>query len=231
MGSAFVPAIGHIAESNYAIVLASWIGSFTVLICVLGIAKRLRDTFALLIVGLMFGSFTSAFVTVLSVFSSAEQLQKFAFWSLGNLGNLSWSSVLLLSLSTILGLAASIYCLKPLDALLLGEHYAASLGVQFRKIRLIIILATSILAGTITAFAGPIAFVGLASPHLARLLFNTGSHRIIFWGSLLVGAILLIFCDMLSQVGRDITLPINAVTSIIGAPIVIWLLIRKKTLS
>lgn len=231
MGSVIIPGANYLAENSYTIVLAAWLGSFVVLICVLAIAGKLRDTFALLIVGLMFGSFTSAFVTVLSFFSTAEQLQKFTFWSLGNLGNLSWPSISLLAASILIGLAGSIYCLKPLDALLLGENYAASVGVQFKKVRLIIIISTSILAGTITAFVGPIAFVGLASPHLAKLLCNTGSHRIIFWASLLVGGILLIFCDLLSQIGGDLTFPINAVTSIVGAPIVIWLLVRKRTFS
>lgn len=231
MGSALFPSLLVISGSAAAIVAASWVGSFLVLLAVMAVAERLRDTLAILIVGLMFGSFASAFVSVLTYFSTAEQLQKFAFWSMGNLGNLSWTSVLTLSGATTLGLAAAVYCIKPLDALLLGENYATSLGIPFQQLRLIIIMATSILAGTVTAFAGPIAFVGLAAPHIARLLLQTGSHRTLFWATLLVGAIIMLVCDLLSQVGRDFTLPINAVTSIIGAPVVIWLLIRKRSFS
>ena len=123
----------------------------------------------------------------------------------------------------------SFISIKPLDALLLGESYAKSLGVNFKKSRLIIILATSILAGSITAFAGPIAFIGLAVPHIAKLLFQTSNHFVLFWSTLLLGAIVMLCCDTIAQVpGNDITLPINAITSVMGAPVVIWLLVRKK---
>lgn len=230
MGSAFLPGfVGSFLISSYGIILASCLGSLLVLLAVLIVSQRLRDTAAILIVGLMFGSFTTAFVGVLTYFSTAEQLQKFTFWSLGNLGNLSWASVLILSLSVLIGLLLSLISLKSLDALLLGENYAKSLGLNYRKMRLIIIFATSILAGSITAFAGPIAFVGLAVPHIAKLVFQTSNHFILFWATLLVGATIMLFCDIVSQVpGSELTLPINAITSIIGAPVVIWLLVRKQ---
>ena len=213
------------------IILASCLGSFLVMLLVLIISQRLRDTATILIVGLMFSSFTSAIVSVLTYFSSAEQLQKFTFWSMGNLGNLSWQNIFVLFISVLLGLLMSLLSIKSLDALLLGENYAKSMGLNVKKSRYIIIIATSILAGSITAFAGPIAFVGLAVPHLAKLLFQTSNHKILFWSTILIGGILMLFCDMISQLpGLDFTLPINAITSIIGAPIVIWLLIRKKNL-
>ena len=184
---------------------------------------------AILIVGLMFGSFTSSFVGVLAYFSSAEQLQKFTFWSMGNLGNLSWESILILTIVIFLGLTISLASIKPLNALLLGENYAKSLGLNYNKSRLVIILATSILAGSITAFAGPIAFIGLAVPHLAKLIFHTSNHSVLFWATLLIGSSLMLLCDLISQMpGGDFTLPINAITSIIGAPVVIWLLVRKR---
>jgi len=185
----------------------------------------------ILIVGMMFSSFTSAIVGVLTYFTSAEQLQKYTFWSMGSIGNVSWQNILILTIAVILGLLLSLVSLKPLDALLLGENYARSMGLNISKTRYIIIIATSILAGSITAFAGPIAFIGLAVPHLAKLLFQTSNHKILFWSTLLIGAIIMLFCDMVSQLpGFDFTLPINAITSIIGAPIVIWLLVRKKSL-
>ncbi len=183
----------------------------------------------LLIVGLMFGSFTSAIVGTLTYFSSAEQLQKFTFWSLGNLGNLSWNSILILFCCVLIGLLLSLFSIKPLNSLLLGENYAKSLGLNYSKSRLIILLATSILAGSITAFVGPIAFIGLAVPHIAKLVFQTSNHGILFWSTLIFGAMTMLICDTISQVpGGDFTLPINAITSIFGAPIVIWLLVRKR---
>lgn len=230
LGAGFLPeSVASLLLSSYGIVLASSLGSFLVLMAVLVVSYRLRDTMAILIVGLMFGSLTSAIVGTLSYFSTAEQLQKFTFWSLGNLGNLSWTSILVLLICVLIGLLLSLFSIKPLNALLLGENYARSLGLNYKKARLIIIFATSVLAGSITAFAGPIAFIGLAVPHIAKLVFQTSNHVVLFWSTLLFGASIMLVCDSISQVpGGDITLPINAVTSIFGAPIVIWLLIRKK---
>ncbi|MEZ7499931.1 iron ABC transporter permease [Flavobacterium sp. Arc3] len=230
LGAAFLPqSIASIMMSSYGIVLASSLGSFLVLMAVLAVSYRLRDTMAILIVGLMFGSLTSAIVGTLTYFSTAEQLQKFTFWSLGNLGNLSWTSIGILFVCVLLGLFLSLFSIKPLNALLLGENYARSLGLNYKKTRLIIIFATSVLAGSITAFAGPIAFIGLAVPHIAKLVFQTSNHTILFWSTLLFGASIMLICDSISQVpGGDITLPINAVTSVFGAPIVIWLLVRKR---
>ena len=230
LGAALLPPfLATLLLSSYGIILASSLGSFTVLLAVLAVSHRLRDTMAILIVGLMFGSLTSAIVGTLTYFSTAEQLQKFTFWSLGNLGNLSWTSISLLTICVAIGLLLSLFSIKPLNSLLLGENYAKSLGLNYKKSRLIIILATSILAGSITAFAGPIAFIGLAVPHIAKLVFQTSNHTILFWSTILFGAIIMLICDSISQLpGSDLTLPINAVTSIFGAPIVIWLLIRKR---
>ncbi|MCC9071492.1 iron ABC transporter permease [Flavobacterium sp. F-65] len=223
------PFLNTIVLSSYGIVLASTLGSISVLFLVLLVSQRLRNTMAILIVGLMFGSFTSAIVGVLTYFSSAEQLQKFTFWSLGSLGNLSWSSIVVLAISVSIGLLLSASSIKPLNALLLGENYAKSMGLNFKKTRLIIILATSILAGSVTAFAGPIAFIGLAVPHIAKLTFRTSNHVVLYWSTLFYGGIIMLFCDIASQLpGLETTLPINAITSIIGAPVVIWLLVRKR---
>lgn len=230
MGATFLPmGLSTVLLSSFGIILASSLGSFLVLLAVLAVSQRLRDTMAILIVGLMFASLTSAIVGTLTYFSTAEQLQKFTFWSMGNLGNLSWSSIVILSVCVVIGLLLSLVSIKPLNALLLGENYARSLGINYKRTRLIIILATSILAGSITAYAGPIAFIGLAVPHIAKLVFQTSNHTILFWSTLLFGAIIMLICDSISQLpGSDLTLPINAVTSIFGAPIVIWLLIRKR---
>ena len=230
LGASLLPiSLSEFFLSSFGIIIASSLGSFFVLISVLVIAKRLRDTMTILIVGLMFGSLTSAIVGSLTYFSSAEQLQKFTFWSLGNLGNLTWNSIGILTCCVTLGILLSVFSIKPLNALLLGENYARSLGINYKKTKYIILFATSILAGSITAFVGPIAFVGLAVPHIAKLVFQTSNHKILFWSTLLFGAIIMLICDSITQIpGTEITLPINAITSIFGAPIVIWLLVRKR---
>lgn len=230
LGSGVLPIfISTFFLSSYGLVLASSLGSFLVLMAVLIVSQKLKDTMAILIVGLMFGSFTSAIVSVLSYFTTAEKLQKFTFWSMGSISNLSWNEISLLTVFIAIGIGMSFLVIKPLNALLLGEKYAQSIGINYKKTRFIIILATSILAGSITAFAGPIAFIGLAVPHMTKLVFQTSNHFILFWGTLLIGAIVMLLCDTIAQVpGNDITLPINAITSVIGAPIVIWLLVRKK---
>lgn len=226
MGGSFLPVF---LRSDYGIVLASALGSFLVLMAVLVVSQKLRDTMAILIVGLMFGSFTSAIVSVLSYFSTAQELQKFTFWSMGSLSHVTGSSLWILSGCCLLGILISIFSIKPLNALLLGENYAKTLGLNFNRTRMLIILATSILAGGITAFVGPIAFIGLAVPHMAKLLFQTSNHHTLFWSTLLLGAITMLVCDSIAQVpGSDYTLPINAITSVVGAPIVVWLLVRKR---
>lgn len=232
LGAGILPiSLANFLLSSYGIILASCLGSFMVLLMVLSISKFLRDTMTILIAGLMFSSFASAIVSILTYFSSAEKLQKFTFWSMGSIGNISWPNLLILFIAICIGLLISLFSIKSLDGLLLGENYAKSLGLNIKKSRRMIILATSILAGSITAFAGPIAFIGLAVPHLSKLIFQTSNHLILFWSTIIIGAIIMLFCDMVSQMpGFDFTLPINAITSIVGAPIVIWLLVRKNRL-
>ncbi|GGG59403.1 iron ABC transporter [Bizionia arctica] len=215
--------------SKWSIVIAASLGSFLVLLAVLIVSSRVRDTMAILIIGLMFGSITSAVVSVLSYFSSAEQLQQYIFWGFGSLGNLSWSELGVFFIIYCIGIILSIISIKGLNTLLLGENYAKSLGLNIKQSRLLIIIATSFLAGTITAFAGPIAFIGLAIPHLTRQIFNTSNHKILLPAVFLFGAIVMLICDSIAQLPTsDYTLPINAITSLIGAPVVIWLLVRKR---
>lgn len=223
--------LGGLLMSQWSLVIASAIGSFLVLLAVLAVTLRIKDTMAILIIGLMFGSVTAAVVGVLSYFSNAEQLQQYVFWSFGSLGNQSWNGVLILSICTIVGIAISIFASKSLNALLLGENYAKSMGVQIKKTTLVIIITTSILAGGITAFAGPIAFIGLAVPHITRQWIITSNHRILIPAVLLFGSIIMLICDVVAQLPfSEYTLPINAITSLIGAPVVIWLLVRKRKL-
>ncbi len=214
---------------DVSLAVASSIGSFLVLLTVMVVASKIKDTMALLIIGLMFGSITAALVSVLSYFSNAENLQRYIYWSFGSVGNLSWSQLSILFFLVLIGLLLSIALIKTLNAFLLGENYAKSLGVDIKKKRFLIILTTGLLAGGITAFAGPIAFIGLAVPHLTRQIFNTTDHKILVPAVVIYGAILMLLCDVLAQLPTSVyVLPINAITSIVGAPVVIWLLVRKR---
>lgn len=230
LGSSFLPvSVNGLFASNFSIVLASCMGSLVVLGFILMAIKKLRDTSMVLIVGLMFSSFSGAIINVLSYFSNAEQLQKYTFWSMGSIGNLTLSQLVILGICVFIGLVISMLSIKSLDAMLLGENYAKSIGVNISKSRLWIIIATAIFAGSITAFAGPIAFVGLAVPHIAKLILQTSSHKTVFVATLLLGATIMLLCDLISQMpGANFTLPINAVTSMIGAPMVIWLISKRK---
>lgn len=215
--------------SKWSVVIAASLGSFLVLLAVLAVSSKVRDTMAILIIGLMFGSITAAVVSVLSYFSSAEQLQQYIFWGFGSLSNLSWNELLIFFGIYSAGILMSILSIKSLNSLLLGDNYAKSLGLNLKHSRLIIIIATSLIAGTITAFAGPIAFIGLAIPHLTRQIFKTSNHKVLLPAVFLFGAIVMLICDSIAQVpASDYTLPINAITALVGAPVVIWLLVRQK---
>ncbi|MGB5417305.1 FecCD family ABC transporter permease [Algibacter sp.] len=218
-----------IFASKWGVVIAASSGSFLVLLAVLMVSIKVRGTMAILIIGLMFASITSAIVSVLSYFGSAEQLQQYVFWGFGSLGDLSWDDLLILFIIYSIGIILAVASIKSLNTLLLGENYAKSLGLNIKRSRLLIIFATSLLAGTITAFTGPIAFIGLAIPHITRQVFNTSNHKTLLPAVFLFGAIVMLICDSIAQLpNSDFTLPINAITALIGAPVVIWLLVRKR---
>ncbi len=212
-------------------VIAATLGASFVLLLVMLVSLRIRDSMTLLIVGLMFGSATGALVSVLQFFSNKDQLQEYLLWTFGSLGGLTWPEIIIFVPTILIGLALSVFFIKPLNALLLGEHYAQSMGVNLKNSRFWIIISTSILAGSITAFCGPIAFIGIAVPHLTRLLINTADHKILIPAVALCGAILMLFCDIIAQAPfSDSALPINIITSLIGAPIVIWVILRGKSI-
>lgn len=215
--------------SNWVLAVASSTGAFLVLLAVLIAATRVRNTMSILIIGLMFGSLSAAIISVLTYFSQANQIQQYLFWSFGSLGNLSWSEVLVFLLFYLVCLGGCFFIIKPLNSLLLGENYAKSLGVSIQKSRNLILLITAILTGVITAFSGPIAFIGLAVPHITKLLFKTSNHKILIPAVACTGGIIMLICDSIAQLPTlEYTLPINAITSLFGAPIVIWLLVRKR---
>ena len=227
--SLFGGSLASFTFSNFGLALAASLGAFLVLSAVMIVARKLKNTMSILIIGLMFGSLTAAVISVLSYFSSAEQLQQYIFWGFGNLGNLSWLELLLFFIVFLIAISMVITIIKPLNSLLLGENYAQSLGINLKRTRNITLIATGLLTGIITAFSGPIAFVGLAIPHLTKLVFKTSNHKILIPAVAIIGAIAMLIADTIAQLPTsEYTLPINAITSIFGAPIVIWLLIRKR---
>lgn len=215
---------------RWAIMIAASIGSISVFSLILLASLKLKNSTSLLILGLMFGSLTAAIVNILMFFGSKEALQKYIFWSFGSLGNMNTSELKILSLFIMIGLIMSVFAIKNLNSLMLGETYAQSLGVSLKKSRYLIVISSSLLAGATTAFVGPIGFIGLAAPHLIRLLIpSTRDHKIILPAVFLGGALLLLICDSISQLpGSAAVLPINGITSLIGAPLIIFLILRQR---
>ncbi|MDD3721473.1 MAG: iron ABC transporter permease [Lutibacter sp.] len=233
LGASFFGAtVTAFAFSSWGQAVAASLGAFLVLSAVMLAAIKVRNTMSILIIGLMFGSLTASIISVLAYFSSANQLQQYLFWSFGSLGNLSWNEILVLLIVFLIGITFVIFIIKPLNSLLLGENYAKSLGVSVKRTRNITLISTSLLTGVITAFSGPIAFIGLAVPHLTKLLFSTSNHKILVPAVAISGAIIMLICDSIAQLPTsEYTLPINAITSLFGAPIIIWLLVRKRKIS
>ncbi len=227
--SFFGGTIAGFAFSSWGHAIAASLGAFLVLSAVMLAAVKVRNTMSILIIGLMFGSLTASVISVLAYFSSANQLQQYLFWSFGSLGNLSWNEIIVLLTVFLIGITFVIFIIKPLNSLLLGENYAKSMGVNVKRTRNITLISTSLLTGVITAFSGPIAFIGLAVPHLTKLLFSTSNHKILVPAVAISGAIIMLICDSIAQLPTsEYTLPINAITSLFGAPIIIWLLVRKR---
>lgn len=228
-GSAFGLSFFSGGFGMWAVVFAASSGAIVVLLLMSLTAWKVKDSMTLLIVGLMFGSLAGAVISVLSYFSDAEQLKVFTVWSMGSLGGTQAGQLELFFLVCILGVIPVLIFIKSYNAMLLGESYAKSMGVNIHHLRWAMIISTGILAGSATAFCGPIAFIGIAVPHMARLIFKSGDHKVLFPATALIGAIVLLCCDAISQLpGSAQTLPINAVTSLVGAPMVIWLILRRN---
>jgi iron complex transport system permease protein len=232
-GMATLDAIKELGLSgSWLIIGAGCVGSGCIMLMVLALSRRLRDNVMMLIVGIMLGSITLALISIWQYFSNPEAVKDYLMWTFGSLGGVSGAQLSILSAVVIIGLVFSLMSSKMLDALLLGENYARSMGLSARRARVIIICSTSLLAGSITAFCGPIGFVGIAVPHIARNLFNTASHRILIPACCLIGMILLLLCDVIAQLpGSQTVLPINIITSLVGSPLVIALLLRQKSIN
>lgn len=214
---------------SWGIAIAATVGSASVFLVMIAVAGKLRDNVSLLIVGLMIGAGTSSIVSVLQFVSQAEELQNYMIWTFGSLGSLSWPELQVLAIVLVIGAVVTIRSSKILNAWLLGHNYAQSLGVKLKSSRLVILFSACILTGAVTAFCGPIAFVGLAVPHLIKILVPTHNHRILVPAVMAGGAVLLLFCDIIAQLpGGNTILPVNAITSLIGAPVVIWVILKNK---
>lgn len=216
---------------SWLIILASTLGAGLVLFLILLISFKIRDNVVMLIVGIMVANITIAIVSIWQYFSEPEQIQEYILWTFGSLGGVTNEQLGILAVVVGFGVFASFFLSKTLNALLLGESYAQSMGLNIKWARIIIITITSLLAGAITGFCGPIGFVGIAVPHLTRSFLNTSDHRVLIPSCVLVGAILMLFCDIIAQVpGSSTVLPVNAITAIIGSPIVIWIIVRRRNL-
>lgn len=216
--------------SDFGLVIAASLGAASVLGMMLVVSRRVQDTMTLLILGLLFGYATSAIVSILLQFSSKEQIQSYIIWTFGSFAGVTWRQLVVLIPVILLSLLGAVLQSKSLNALLLGESYARSLGLTVQKTRFSIITSASILAGGITAFCGPIAFLGVAIPHLCRSLFNTSDHRILIPSVTMMGAILALIADLFSQLAvSQMVLPLNAVTALIGTPVVTWVILRRNS--
>ena len=214
--------------TDIGLIGSALIGAFLAGIIMMAVAHRIRSQISLLLVGLMFGSFTSALVSILESISGAESLKTFTLWSMGSLQQVEFSQLPLIGFVFICGVILSFFLIKPLNMLVIGERSAGLLGLKISQVRFLIMGITSLLAGLITAYCGPIAFVGLAVPNLTRILLRTQNHRWLILGNLFFGAVFLLLCDSIIQLfSKQIALPINAFTSIIGAPFVVFILMRK----
>ncbi|HUX57300.1 MAG TPA: iron ABC transporter permease [Bacteroidales bacterium] len=217
---------------NWILIAASWAGAGIVMLLVMFISSRVKDIMTILILGIMLASGISAVVTIMQYFSNETMLKAYVIWTMGSLGNLTSSQLNVLLISVSVGVLLSLISVKMLNALLLGENYASSIGLNVRFSRVVIFACTSILAGSVTAFCGPIGFIGIAVPHIARILFRTSDHKILIPGTILTGGAVMLASDIISQLpGSESVLPVNAVTSLIGIPVVIWVILRNRKYS
>ena len=226
LGVALVVLAGF--GSSIGIAGAAWLGAALVLVVIAAVGHRIKDIMVILILGMMFSSGVGAIVQVLQYLSKEESLKAFVIWTMGSLGDVTFDQLAVLVPSIIAGLLLAVVTIKPLNLLLFGEEYAVTMGLNIRRSRGLLFLSTTLLAGTVTAFCGPIGFIGLAMPHVTRMLFRNSDHRVLVPGTVLSGAAVLLLCDLVSKM---FTLPINAITALLGIPIVVWVVLRNKSVT
>ena len=228
LGAPLLGLAGGGIFSTLGVAGAAWIGAASILAAVAVVSRRIKDIMVILILGMMIGSAVSAIVQILQYMSNEESLKSFVIWTMGSLGDVTKSQLWLVAPAIVAGLAIAVAVIKPMNLLLLGEPYARTMGLNVKRTRTLILLSTTLLSGTVTAFCGPIGFVGLAMPHLSRILLRNADHRKLMPAAALIGAVALLLCDILSKM---LTLPINTITALLGIPIVIWVVIRNKNIA
>ena len=226
LGVALVVLAG--VGSSIGIAGAAWLGAAIVLVVIAAVGHRIKDIMVILILGMMFSSGIGAVVQILQYVANDESLKMFVIWTMGSLGDVTFNQLAVLIPSIITGLLLAVITIKPLNLLLFGEEYAVTMGLNVRRSRGLLFLSTTLLAGTVTAFCGPIGFIGLAMPHVTRMLFRNSDHRVLVPGTVLSGASVLLLCDLVSKL---FTLPINAITALLGIPIVVWVVLRNKSVT
>lgn len=229
VGGTLLAGIGLFGDISLAV--AAMLGAGLVMILVLLMARRIQSSMTLLVLGVMIGFLTNALVSLLMFFSIPEQIQAYINWTFGSFSDVTWSELRILAPAVLVGLLLVLWLIKPLNALLLGEAYARSLGLNVRRTRIWIVAATAMLAGVVTAFAGPIGFLGIAVPHLCRSLFGTSDHKALVPATIVVGAIVALVAAIIAEVpGSNLVLPLNAIMAVIGAPVVIGVILRRRNL-
>lgn len=227
LGAPMLGLTGHAWLSSLGVAGAAWIGAAATLALVAAISTRIKDIMVILILGMMISSGVSAIVQILQYLSAEEALKSFVVWTMGSLGDVTATQLALLLPAVAAGAALSVAAIKSLNMLLLGENYARSMGLDLRRSRSIILLSTTLLAGTVTAFCGPIGFIGLAMPHVARVIFRNADHRTLMPAAALTGAASLLLCDMVAKL---LALPVNSITALLGIPVVVWVVVRNRNI-
>ena len=227
LGAPLLGIAGHSFVQSLGIIGAAWLGSALVLAVVMAVSHRIKDIMVILILGMMFSSGVGSVVEILQYLSDEAALKAFVIWTMGSLGDVTGNRLMLMLPVVAAGLVLAVAVIKPLNLLLLGENYARTMGLNVQRTRTLVFLSTVLLAGTVTAFCGPVGFIGLAVPHLARMIFTSADHRILMPASMLAGAALLLICDLLA---KTLALPINTITALMGIPVVIFVVIRNRNL-
>lgn len=230
LGVGFLGDAGNYAISGFlAILIAAFIGAMVVMGIITFFSAIVRSHTVLLIIGLMVGYLASSAISLLNFFSTAEGVKSYMVWGMGSFGNVSSQQMMFFIPLALIALAASLLLVKPLNAMLLGELYAENLGFNIRRLRIVLLIITGLLTAVVTAFCGPIAFIGLATPHIARLIIGTENHRRLLPVTMLMGAAIALLCNLFCTLPSDGgIIPLNAVTPLFGAPVIIYVLVKKK---
>jgi iron complex transport system permease protein len=229
LGTSLWGGISGIWMQNLGLALAGWLGAFVMLAVIMAASIRLRDTMSLLVLGIMVGGVVSAVVGIMQYFSEAAALKTYVLWTMGSFSAVPSGQLGMMIPAILIGLLLAFLTMKWLDALMLGDEYARTMGLNVRRARTILIISSGFLAGTVTAFCGPIGFIGIAVPHLSRMLFQTANHRVLMPATVLLGGVMMLFSDLASQLpGADSVLPINTITALLGIPVIVFVIYRNQ---